>query len=166
MMHGPRTHPIRSGFLAALVALLGAASCGSPVDVTQAVEVTDVSTGWFDVGVVDGKNKLVPSVAFRLRNTSEHDLDSISLNVVFRFVDNGEDHEEIFKQNVPFDGKQTDLIVVRGQTGFTGEPPQTRADMLQNSFFRDMAAVIYVRQAASQWVELQRIPLERRLLTQ
>ena len=34
----------------------------------EALEVTDVSTGWYDAGVVDGKNKLVPSLTFRLRN--------------------------------------------------------------------------------------------------
>ena len=142
------------------------ASCAGSVDVKEAVQVTDVTTGWFDAGVVDGKNKLVPSVTFRLRNTSDRDLSAVSVNVVFKFADNGEDHEEIFKQRVPFENKQTELITVRAQNGYTGQPPQTRADMLQNSQFRDMDAVVFVRQASAQWVELHRVRVERQLLTQ
>ena len=37
------------------------------VDFNQALQVTDVSGGWFDFGIVDGKNKLVPSVTFRIK---------------------------------------------------------------------------------------------------
>ena len=152
-------------FFVAVAALL-AASCGSNVNIKEAVQVTDVATGWFDAGVVDGKNKLVPSITFRLRNTSNEDLSAVSINVVFKFVDNGDDLEEIFKQRVSFENKQTELLTVRAQTGFTGEPPQSRADMLRNSHFRDVQAIIFVRQASAQWVELQRVPVERQLLTQ
>ena len=147
------------------VASLLVASCSKPVDVQQSIQVSDVTTGWFDAGIVDGKNKLVPSLTFRLRNTSGVDLSSVALNIVFKFADNGEDYEEIFKQRVPFQNAQTELLTVRSQTGYTGEPPQTRADMLKNSQFRDMDAVIFVRQAAGQWVQLHRVRLERQLLT-
>jgi hypothetical protein len=146
------------------VAGLLAAACTKPVDV-KTVQVTDVTTGWFDAGVVDGKNKLVPSITFRLRSSAGDDLRSVALNIVFRFADNGVDYDEIFKQSVPFHNGQTDLLTVRSQTGYTGEPPQTRADMLKNSNFRDMDAVILVRQAASTWVELFRMRLARQLLT-
>ena len=158
------------GFLQALalclavVSVLLSASCTKEVDVKQALQVTDVSTGWFDAGVVDGKNKLVPSITFRLRSNTE-DLASVALNIAFKFVDNGEINEEIFKQRVPFQNGQTELLSVRSQTGFTGEPPQTRAEMLQNSNFRDVEAVILVRQTASHWVELHRVKLDRQLLT-
>ena len=152
--------------LSMVVAALLLASCGGNVDIKQAVQVTDVSTGWFDAGVVDGKNKLVPSVTFRLRNTSDEDLSAVSINIVFKFVDNGDDLEEIFKQRVPFENKQTELLTVRAQTGFTGEPPQSRADMLRNSYFRDVEAIVFVRQASAQWVELNRVRVERQLLTQ
>ena len=148
----------------ALVASLAGASCTKEVDVKQALQVTDVTTGWFDAGVVDGKNKLVPSIAFRLRSNTE-DISSVALNIAFKFIDNGEINEEIFKQRVPFQNGQTELLSVRSQTGFTGEPPQTRAEMLQNSNFRDVEAVILVRQTASHWVELHRVKLDRQLLT-
>jgi hypothetical protein len=141
------------------------AACGSRVDLKDALQVTDVSTGWYDAGVVDGKNKLVPSISFRLINSADADLDAIGLNVVFRLADTDEIHEEIFKQRVPFENKQTELIIVRSQNGFTGDPPQSRLEMLQHSQFRDMDVVIMARQTSAQWVELHRVRVERTLLT-
>ena len=165
MCHEHRIRPAIAGLFALIVAGLLAPACAKPVDVKQAIQVTDVITGWFDAGVVDGKNKLVPSVSFRLRNTSDQELGSVSLNIAFKFADSGEDHEEIFKQRVPFQGKQTDIITVRSQNGYTADPPQTRADMLRHSGFRDMDVVIFVRQAAAQWVQLHKVRIDRQLLT-
>jgi hypothetical protein len=144
---------------------LALSACSPRVDLKASMQVTDVSTGWFDAGVVDGKNKLVPSISFRLINTADADLDAVGLNVVFRLADNDEIHEEVFKQRVPFDNKQTELIIVRSQNGFTGDPPQTRLEMLQHSQFRDMDVVIMARQTSAQWVELHRVRVERTLLT-
>ena len=154
---------VRSLLVAACVLLL--AACSQPVDLKTSLQVTDVATGWFDAGIVDGKNKLVPSITFRLANGTDADLPYVSLNLIFRYADNGETHEEVFKQRVPFDNKQTELLTIRSQTGHTGDPPQTRQQMLQHSAFRDMDAVILVRQSASQWVELHRVRVERQLVT-
>ena len=116
--------------------------------------------------MADGKNKLVPSLTFRLRNVSDTDLDTAALNIVFKFIDSGQEHDSIFVQRVPFENTQTEPITIRSQTGFTGDPPQSRADMLKNSYFRDIDAVILVRQTAAQWLELHRIRIERQLITQ
>ena len=145
-------------------ALLFTASCSAPVDLKQALQVTDVSAGWFDAGSVDGQNKLVPSVTFRLRDTSGR-LSRVSLNVMFRFVASGVDNDEIFKQRVDFTNGQTELLTIRSTAGFTGTPPQSRLDMLKNKNFQDMVAVIFVRQVSAQWLELHRVPIERQLLT-
>jgi hypothetical protein len=67
---------------------------------------------------------------------------------------------------VPFDGAQTKPVVVRGQWGYTASPPQTRAQMLENSHFRDMEVQIFAKQSSSQWVELQRVKIARQLLTE
>ena len=50
-----------------LTAALAASGCGKTVDLATGLQVLDVSTGWFDAGIVDGKNKLVPSVSFTLQ---------------------------------------------------------------------------------------------------
>ncbi len=90
---------------------------------------------------------------------------AVSLNVIFKYADNGEIHEEIYKQRLPLNSKQTDLITIRSQNGHTGDPPQTRLDMLQHSQFRDVEAVILVRQSSAEWIELHRVRVERKLLT-
>lgn len=146
-------------------AALTLAGCSGGPDLKQSVQVTDVSTGWFDAGVVDGKNKLVPSVSFRLRNTSDATIETASLNVVFKLVDTGEEHDSIFVQRVAFENKQSSPVTIRSQTGHTGDPPQTRADMLKHTNFRDMEVVIFIRQSSSQWVELHKVRVERQLLT-
>jgi hypothetical protein len=140
-------------------------ACSQPADLKASLQVADVSTGWFDAGIVDGKNKLVPSISFRLRNGSDAEIPYVSLNLIFRLADNGETHEEVFKQRLPLENKQTELITIRSQTGHTGDPPQTRQQILDHSGFRDMDAVIMVRQSASQWVELHRVRIERQLIT-
>ena len=63
--------------------LVASTGCGRPVDLKTSLQVTDVSTGWFDAGVVGEKNKLVPSVTFRLKNTGTRPLDYVKLNVLF-----------------------------------------------------------------------------------
>lgn len=149
----------------AACALLVVSGCAGGPDLKQALQVSDVATGWFDAGVVDGKNKLVPSLTFRLRNTSDADITTASLNVVFKLIDTGEEHDSIFLQSVDFADKQTGPITVRSQTGHTGEPPQTRADMLKHSMFRDLEATIFVRQSSNRWVELHKVKIDRQLLT-
>jgi hypothetical protein len=140
-------------------------ACTTAVDLKQAVQVTDVSTGWYDAGVVDGKNKLVPSVTFTLRRPAEVDLSTVSMNLVFK-KDDGTEHDDVFVQRVTFkDGGETDPITVRSQTGYTGEPPQSRAEMLKNSNFRDMDVEIFARQSSAQWVPLHKVRITRQLLT-
>jgi len=141
------------------------AGCGAPVDLKQALQVTDVSQGWFDAGVVEGKNKLVPSVTFKLKKKADVNLSSVSLNVSFVFVKDQEPNDDVFVQQIPFEGNETAPITVRSKVGFTADPPQTRAEMLQHSEFRDMDARIFAKQSSSQWVELQRVRIARQVLT-
>ncbi|HEU4935555.1 MAG TPA: hypothetical protein VFT39_03810 [Vicinamibacterales bacterium] len=158
---------IRRTTVVAFVVLASVASaCGPQVDLKQAIQVTDVSSGWFDAGIQNGKNKLVPTVTFKLKKNPEVRLSSISLNLTFKFVGSEDHADDVYLQSVPFDGNETRPIVVRTQWGYTGDPPQTRAEMLKHSQFRDMEAQIFAKQSSSQWVELQRAPIARQLLTQ
>ena len=149
-------------------AVLGGACRGS-VDVKQAVTVVETSSGWYDAGIVDGKNKIVPSVTFRLRKQPGTDLSALALNVVFRHPpaegsNVEEDWDEVFLQRTTFTGDQTEPLTVRTEKGYTGDPPQTRADLLRNSFFRDVRARIYARYSSSQWAEIGSIDVPRQLL--
>jgi hypothetical protein len=149
-----------------LAAALSCGACGKPVDLKQAAQVSDVSSGWFDAGVQNGKNKLVPSVTFKLRKNADVNLSSISLNLTFIFIDSQEHADDVYVQSVPFEGAETARIVVRSKWGYTGDPPQTRAQMLENSHFRDMEVQIFAKQSSSQWVELHRVKIARQLLTE
>ena len=151
-----------------LLPVAAAAGCSKPVDLKQAIEVTDLQSGWFDVGVVDGKNKIVPSATFRLRKKGNAEIRPVALNIIFKHADGSESSfEDIYIARVQFnDQGTTDAVTARSKNGYTADPPQTRADMLKNSQFRDVAIQIFAKQSSAQWVELQRVVLERQILTQ
>ena len=152
--------------LAALLATAGMAGCAKAVDLKQSIEVTDVASGWFDAGVVNGQNKLVPTVTFKLRKKGSVELGTIALNMVFKRQGEDGSYDDVFLQRVPFEGPETAPISVRAQNGYTADPPQTRAEMLKHSLFRDVAVQIFAKQSSTQWVELQRVEVQRQVLTQ
>ena len=145
---------------------LAAAGCTPTVDLKQGVQITDVSTGWYDGGIVDGKNRLVPSVTFRIRKTEAGaPLRTMALTLVFKQEGSSDPFDEVFVQRVEFGpDNQTAPITVRTEAGYTGDPPQSRADMLQNTHFVDMLVQVYGKQTSAQWVELHGVKIERRLL--
>jgi len=171
-----RRFPVALVPLVALVPVL-AAGCGTPVDLKQALQVVDISGGYHDAGVVEGRNKIVPSITFRLKKSTEDSLRPLSVNIVFKqlpkpgtAVAPGQpaenDWDEVFKQSVPFTGNQTDLLTVRASAGYTGDPPQSRADILKHSQFQDVRVHIFAKHSSSQWVEIAQYDLPRQLLTQ
>ena len=157
-------HALRIAFVCLALVLAG---CQKPVDLKQALQVTDVSTGWFDAGIVAGRNKVVPSVTFKLKKTPGSDLSWVSLNGVFSMVDGqpSDLDDDIYVQRVDFTGDQTAPITIQGTTGYTGDPPQSRADLLRHTQFRDMKVKVFVKQSSSQWVQLNETPIVRQLLT-
>jgi hypothetical protein len=154
------------GFRRLLVSLaLVAAACTGEVDLKQALQVTDVTTGWYDAGIVSGKNKLIPTVTFRLKKSVDVSVPALALNLVFKAEGDTDDWDDFFVQRVDFiDGVQTAPIVVRPEKGYTGDPPQSRQDMLNNSQFRDLNVTIFGKQSASQWTELHRTKVARQLI--
>jgi hypothetical protein len=160
--------PIKGVVLAVVVglgALVGAASCGPAIDYKQALRVTDLAGGWYDAGIVDGKNKLVPSIAFRLKNAAAQQVGSVQLNIIFVVPPDWEDDtylRGIGSSGLP-PGQASDRFVVRAKHGYTGEQP--RAEMLQNSRFQDARVRIQVKHASNQWVQLAEFPVARLLLT-
>lgn len=155
---------------ASLLAVLLAAACSSSVDIKQALEVTDASSGWYDAGIVDGKNKIVPSITFKLRKKQDIDLSAIALNIAFRYVpapgtNVEEPWEDFYVQRAEFKNRnETDPLVVRLPNGYTAEPPQSRLEMLKNSQFRDVRARIFAKYSSSQWVEIGAVDVQRQLI--
>jgi len=160
---------------AALAVTVSAAGCSPPVDLKQALQVTDVTAGYFDVGVVDGKNKLVPSVSFKLKKSVNDSLRPLSINVSFKQLPQAgtavppgspaeNDWDEVFLQNVPFEGNDSAPLTFKAKNGYTGDPPQTRADMLKNKYFQDVRVHVFAKHSASQWVEIATLDIPRQLL--
>jgi hypothetical protein len=154
-----------------LLALVAAtAACARSVDIKQTVEMTGATSGWFDAGFVGGKNKIVPSVSFRLKKKPDSDLSALSLNVVFRHpaadgASSVEDWDEVFIQHAPFkDANETETLTIRPNAGYTGDPPQSRLDILNHRQFRDVRAHVFAKVTSSQWVELGTIDVKRELI--
>ena len=74
-----------------LLLALVIAGCRSR-DVEKDLTITDVHTGWYDVGIVNGQNKLVPSISLKLKNVSPEQISRVQINAVFRRLD-GENKE-------------------------------------------------------------------------
>lgn len=159
-----------------LYAALLVAGCSKPVDLKQALHLSDVLTGYADAGIVDGRNKIVPSVSFRLTKSVDDGLRPLSINVAFKKLPPKgmhpapgepaeEDWDEVFTQSVPFQGNQTGVLTYQSHAGFTGDPPQSRADILTNSHLQDVRVHIFARYSSSKWVELAVYDIPRQLLT-
>jgi hypothetical protein len=81
---------LRLGFTL-VAAILTAAACSPSADLSKALEVTDIVTGYSDEGVhqvvMEGRdvaaNKLKPSITFTLRNTTTEPLTSIEIMASF-----------------------------------------------------------------------------------
>ena len=106
------------------------AACGSAPDLSTALKVTDMISGYYDDGVVRegvwaGYNHLVPSVTFRLRNEGTVPVNSVQLLVSF-WAD-GKDGEADSKDvlgisgDALMPGASTAPIPVRGSGGFKGQ---------------------------------------------
>ena len=67
---------LRRSSLPLLVALAAALAACESREVEKVLKVTEVQTGWYDAGIVNGENKIVPSVSFQLRNVSDESITS------------------------------------------------------------------------------------------
>jgi hypothetical protein len=139
------------------------------IEVEKAVKITDVQTGWYDAGIVEGlKNKLVPSVSLKLENVYGKEIDSVQLNAIFRRVGEQEAWGEHFVSAINRDGLaaggKTGAIVLRSNLGYTGT--QSRLQMLQNKEFVDAKVEIYGKHGSRTWQKLGEYQVARQLLTE
>ena len=152
-----------------LSAALVASGCGAPaVDLVKEIKVDNLTTGWFDAGIADGKNKLVPSASFTVTNHSQHKLSGLQVFSVFRLV--GET-EELGSSLIVLRGADalepsatSKPVTVRANWGYTGEQP--RAQMLMHTGFRDARVEVFAKFGSDAFVKLTEVQIQRQLLTQ
>ena len=152
-----------------LVVAAAFSSCNRGVDPTTVLEPLEITTGWFDQGIVEGQqNKLVPSITLKLRNKSGEPVRSVQINAIFRRVNETEmwgEHYGWAVQREPLaPGALTPELVLRSGLGYTSTEP--RLKMLENSQFVDAKVEIFLKQGSRVWAKLAEFPIERQLLTQ
>ncbi len=151
--------------LIVLLALAGTA-CGPNIDLKASLQVADVSTGWADLGVVNGQNKIVPSITFTLKNVGSQSITTLQSNVIFRRV--GEDEEwgagflKITGSEGLAAGASSKTQTVNSTLGYTSS--ETRAQMMANKQWVDARAQVFAKYGSTQWVLLGEFPVERRLI--
>jgi hypothetical protein len=160
--------------LAVLFLAIGLLSgCAKPAastqDISKLIAVTDVKTGWFDAGVENGMNKLVPTLTVTLKNVSDQKVALVQLNAVIRRVGEQEEWGGAYTRQAINSaglapGASTAPIVLRSNLGYTGTEP--RNVMLKNSRFVDAHIQLFAKYGGSNWAKLGEYPISRDLLTQ
>jgi hypothetical protein len=157
-----------SARLLLFLAIVSSAACGPTVDLTKGLQVSIVNSGWYDLGIVNGQNKLVPTVIFTLQNTSDQKLVTLQINALFRRVSEetewGSGFLTVAGSQGLAPGATSDPITIKSQLGYTGSE-QSRMEMLQNTHFVDAKVELFGKYASTQWVRLGSYPITRQLLT-
>jgi hypothetical protein len=136
-------------------------------EVSAALEVGDVITGWFDAGIVKGQNKLVPTISFTLRNKADRTISTVDLNSVFKVKGQEQELGSKFVRGIDSSGLKPNAragpFVLRSDLGYTSEAP--RMDMLQHSQFQDVQVQVFAKHWSDPWVKLGEYTIQRQLLT-
>lgn len=151
-----------------LILAVVCSGCGPAVDLTKGLQVEILNSGWFDAGIVNGQNKLVPSVTFRLKNLSDQKLGTLQVNASFRRVAETEEWGNAFITAAGSaglaPGATTDPITVKSQLGYTGTE-QSRQEMLLNTQFVDAKVELSAKYGSQQWARIGSYPIGRQLIT-
>ena len=158
---------MRASIWVVFLAAVATVSCGPTVDLAKGLQVVDVSTGWWDAGIVNGQNKLVPSVSFKFKNVSDQTLDVLQANVVFRRVTEDKEWGSSFVKITGTEGlapgATSETQNVRSQLGYTGS--EARQQMLDNAQFVDAKIEIYAKYGSIQWQKVGEYTVPRTLIT-
>ena len=130
------------------------------------LKIVDVKTGWYDAGIVDGQNKIVPSITLKLQNVSGESISRVQVWAVFRRANEDKTWGEHFVRAIGAEGldpgKTGETLVLRSTLGYTG--PQTRAQMLQNREFVDAKVNVFGKHGSRTWIKIGEYTVERHLL--
>ena len=148
------------------VSIAFAGACGQTVDLTKGVRVEALSTGWLDAGMVDGRNKVVPAVSFKLKNVSDQPLKTLQVNAVFRRASKDEEWGSGFRTVAGSGGlapgAATDTVTIKADLGYTGTDP--RDALLTNSQFVDAKVDLFAKYGSTQWARIGEFPITRQLV--
>jgi hypothetical protein len=153
--------------IAVALGLASSACSGPEVDLKTALQVEDLSTGWLDKGIVNGQNKIVPSVTFKFKNTTSEPISTLQGNIIFRRV--GENDElgngwvRVAGTEGLAGGAISQALNVSAQHGYTST--ESRQQMLANTLFVDARVQLFAKHGSTQWTLIGEYPVERRIIT-
>lgn len=150
-------------FLLACSTLL--AGCGPSVDLEKSLAVVEPFSGWYDAGLKDGVNKLVPSLSFKLQNTGTSPLSQVQLIVSFwvQGADGESDSKEVegIGSQAVAPQASSDPILVRSGVGYTLDQP--RAELFTHRLFKDFVVKVFAKRGG-RIVRLGEFVVERRII--
>lgn len=153
------------GLLVIVLGFATAAGCSGDIDLSQALAVTDVLSGYYDNGVKGGANHLVPSITFRLKNQSAQDVSSVELDVAFWPEGRDAELDSVSIRGIGGDalapGASTEPLTVRSRLGFTLEG--AREDFFNHSLFKDVTARVFAKRSG-RIIPLGQFKLDRRII--
>jgi len=158
---------LRFGHAIVLVlALVGLSGCGPQIDLAK-LQPTEVVTGWYDAGIKDGLNHLLPSISFRLQNTDAVPAAEVQLTVSF-WQDGADGESDSYEvKGIGSDaiapGATGVPILVRAEHGYTMEQP--RNELFTHSLFKDFTAKLFAKRAGK-IVPIGNFRIDRRILPQ
>ena len=142
-------------------------ACTQEIDLNKALTATDVFTGYYDAGSVNGRNKLVPSISFRLQNVGDVPVRRVQALVSFWEVgaDGELDSREVTAINSDGvePGKSSEPVLVRSSAGYTLEQP--RNELFTHSLFKGFIVKVFVKRAGK-IVPFGEFPVEKRIMPQ
>jgi len=158
-----RVRPIQ---LFAIVLLLAGSAACRDIDLRDAIEITDVSTGWYDNGLRPGGwTHFVPSVTLRIRNRTTVAISNVQLMASFWRVGEDGEFDSVLVTALGDDAlapsAQTEPIAVRGTVGYNLEGP--RAELFSRSPFKDVTARLFAKRGG-RIVPKGEYPIERKIL--
>ncbi len=167
--NAPMISRLHLGVVFTLFVVVFGAGCAPSLDTTESLRMTQISSGWFNAGLDTlGRNKLVPTVSFRLENTTDDTIRYVQLNGVFRREGEEEEWGTSYVHAFGTEGLDAGLSTIEyrleSERGYTGE--QARDEMLAHSGFVDVRMDLFVKHRGDQWVRLDSIDIDRQLLTQ
>lgn len=153
-------------FVLLVAALVVTVGCGRSATVEEAIEVFDVKTGYDDGGRESGQNRLLPTIAFRVRNKATRVVHTVQFNAVFRVIGDPEELGAQLVRGIDYNGlaagQTSGPYTLRSTFGYSGE--QARVEMFQHEGFKDVQVQLFAKQGGDQWVRLTDVVVDRQLL--
>jgi hypothetical protein len=156
-----------AGILMLVSAALLQVGCGpAEPDIKTGLKVSESVSGWFDAGIVNGQNKLTPTLSFKAQNIADRQISNVSFNVVFKVVGDQQVLGEKFLRGIDAlpPGQMSTDFVARSDLGYTS--PEPRLQMLQHSQFKDVEAEVFAKRGSEQFVSMGKFTIKRQLITQ